>query len=194
MVCGLMVGQANRQCLAGFHSKDRSHSLNPRGDLPAPTQGLSHITTHSSCTTLHLSTFCLLMCCVTHMMSSHPHIRMSHVCAPAQPLVSLLKEPTCTVTRKTLTEAIYLGKHAASPQHPQVVTLAARRRQPCRNRVCLIAGHLAGHMEDSRTPAFSTNPVVAATGVSRQVGLHRRWHTSARGIARCHIRPAKCLR
>ena len=25
--------------------------------------------------------------------------------------------------------------------------------QPCRNRVCLLAGHLAGHMEDSRTPA-----------------------------------------
>ena len=32
--------------------------------------------------------------------------------------------------------------------------------QPCRNRVCLLAGHLAGHMEDSRTPAFSTNPVL----------------------------------
>ena len=30
----------------------------------------------------------------------------------------------------------------------------------CRNRVCLLAGHLAGHMEDSRTPAFSTNPVL----------------------------------
>ena len=28
------------------------------------------------------------------------------------------------------------------------------------NRVCLLAGHLAGHMEDSRTPAFSTNPVL----------------------------------
>ena len=39
------------------------------------------------------------------------------------------------------------------------------------NRVCLLAGHLAGHMEDSRTPAFSTNPVLCSQALASDEGV-----------------------